>query len=59
MSKKWKEQKHDKIADAGRGTSWLDGITHQPLVGRYLQQAGCVEQVWAISRKKDDQSFGF
>jgi len=58
MSNISKEQKRDKIADASRGTSWLDGITHQPLVGRYLQQAGCVEQVWAISKKKDDQSFG-
>ena len=58
MSKYSKEQKRDKIADASRGTSWLDGITHHPLVGRYLQQAGCVEQVWAISKKKDDQSFG-
>ena len=58
MSKVSKEQKRDKIADESRGASWLDGITHHPLVSRYLQQAGCVEQVWAISKKKNDQSFG-
>ena len=51
--------KRDNIATESRGISWIDSITHHPLVARFLQQAGCIEQVWAISSEKDgSQSYG-
>ena len=51
--------KRDRIPDLRRGATWADCVvTHPGLVGTYIQQCGCTEMVWALSKHKNDASFG-